>query len=353
MAGMCFDSDRGIGVLAGGWDSPNNKKSYYELDVCTDTWAYIGNAPWESRSHCRMAYDPIRQLVYLVGGYAYPQAAGSYRYRDTWSWAGATDTWTELSFGAGDDIPAGVNLVNSGTDRHFDIFWNPHMERICLLSSYDAAGRLILLSLDPATPKWEVDYDVLVQDIVGVGDAWTLSEIPAADYSTAERTIYCFFTPSQAAHDTQTWKLEGDGELLAQAAVTTEEDGSGPPRIGWHGGAVINLAHAWSTVSSYQVYLGKNGDDTDEPCYSGDFGQGYAISSPDGTTIKIVSPRLSLSDLGDCEISVYVAGSGFRTAYAPIDVVEETFSSEMFETRTRWPDHYDVGPRSLPLEEDQ
>lgn len=139
-----------------------------------------------------------------------------------------------------------------------------------------------------------------------------------------------------------------DPELVTAVSVP---ESTAVAVIGWHGGSVVTLTAAFTIGTDYLVYLGKSESSDDEPCYGGVHGQGYSVQSTDGLALQFVAPRLTLSDLGECVVTVYEDGS--NVFYGHITVVEETFSNELFETRTRWPDHYEVGPRSLPLEEDQ
>jgi hypothetical protein len=207
MAGGCYDANRQVFIIAGGWYGTGNYRNVSELDVTDDSWTSRGNAPWEARSHCRLCYNPINQLVYLVGGYAYPQAAGSYRYRDTWQYDGTN--WTELSF-SGNDLPSKVNLVNSGTDRHFDLFWDSTSDRMYLISNYGSPSKIGLFYLDTATPAWVEEKEILLTDVADPGSEWSISEVPLTDLHEADSTIYCFFSPSQGSESYQTWSLESD-----------------------------------------------------------------------------------------------------------------------------------------------
>jgi len=210
MTGGCYDAKRKVFVVCGGWYGTNNSQAVYELDVTTDTWSYWGNGPWERRSHCRLVYDSVNEVSWLVGGYAYPQSSASYRYRDTWHFDGTT--WTELSFAGGNDLPVKVNICNSGTDRHHDIFWDSASERICLISNYGSPSKLGLFYLDPSVPRWVEELEGDVIDIAGPGKGWTTAEIPYTDFHEEDNQLYCFFSPTQASETLQTWTLEADSD---------------------------------------------------------------------------------------------------------------------------------------------
>lgn len=123
-----------------------------------------------------------------------------------------------------------------------------------------------------------------------------------------------------------------------------------PSTVDWRGGTIVTLTGVFPTGEDLWAYLGPVGDFTDESCYMGTYGGGYAGRSLDGVTLDVVTPRLTAADIGALTLSVYSTTAFDSIA---VDVAEGCFSDVLFEFRTRWPDFYDVGPRSMEQEPDQ
>lgn len=87
---MAFDSARGVTVVFGGADA--------SATLQTDTWEWDGTQ-WllrsnvgPSRNGAEMVYDSARERVVLFGGSNQP---GTVNYNDTWEWDGTT--WTQVA----------------------------------------------------------------------------------------------------------------------------------------------------------------------------------------------------------------------------------------------------------------
>ena len=104
---MAFDSINNLLILFGGFSSsaPVN-----------DTWNWNGNN-WVQlldgstnspppRSFATMAFGPTVNQMILFGGFGTVT-----RINDTWSWDGATTTWTELNDGSSGSPPPRSNAV--------------------------------------------------------------------------------------------------------------------------------------------------------------------------------------------------------------------------------------------------
>ena len=118
---MVYDAARGVTLLFGG----ENQGAYYN-----DTWAYDGTS-WQNvsptlqpipRARHSMAYDPFRERVVLIGGYAGRDVD------DAWEWDGSS--WTQVASNvlgvtrdgaAAFDPSLGGVLYNAGT---FNMVWN-------------------------------------------------------------------------------------------------------------------------------------------------------------------------------------------------------------------------------------
>jgi hypothetical protein len=114
------------------------------------------------------------------------------------------------------------------------------------------------------------------------------------------------------------------------------------------GGEVVTITGTFPTGEDLRVYLGQNGSPSDESCYSGTYGQGYACRSSNGTTLEIVTPPVDFT--GQAKITVIGSTGALQFT---VDVVEDSWSDAWYEMKTRYPDWHEVGNRALPLEEEQ
>lgn len=106
-ASMAFDSINNLLILFGGFSGSTSMN---------DTWNWNGsnwvqlldgstNSP-PARSFATMAFGPTVNQMILFGGFGTVT-----RINDTWSWDGATTTWTELNDGSSGAPPARSNAV--------------------------------------------------------------------------------------------------------------------------------------------------------------------------------------------------------------------------------------------------
>jgi hypothetical protein len=116
---MAYDSDRGVTVFFGGEIGKTGSETYFN-----DTWEYdgshwrqitiVGDIP-PARSLHAMAYDPVRKVVLMYGGFgtAVPGGGGVYGFDDTWAYQGNgfSGTWTHVAGNASDHGNAGPGLV--------------------------------------------------------------------------------------------------------------------------------------------------------------------------------------------------------------------------------------------------
>lgn len=139
-AAMAFDAKRGRVVLFGG----------YGADWLMDTWTFDGTS-WTQLSPTRsppprqghvLAYDPVREVSVLVGGFSAADVFG-----DLWTWDG-TD-WTETTVTGGPGARYAATLT-----------WQPKRGRLALVGGY-ASGVGV-------SDVWE-----------WTGDTWKLVEVPA------------------------------------------------------------------------------------------------------------------------------------------------------------------------------
>jgi len=119
------------------------------------------------------------------------------------------------------------------------------------------------------------------------------------------------------------------------------------------GGDVLTIGGTFDVSKFYQVYIGLNGDDTDEPCYSGNYGDGYLIEPSSASAMSCVTPPL---DRGAGHIlSIYTSpavdeGHWGAGCGAPLTAVEVMHRDLLFEVRRSWTRDMDTGPRDLELE---
>jgi hypothetical protein len=119
------------------------------------------------------------------------------------------------------------------------------------------------------------------------------------------------------------------------------------------GGEVLTIGGTFDTTKSYQAFIGPNGDDSDEPCYSGKHGDGYTIKPTSASSLACVTPPLdrgtghvlSIYTVPAGDVGVWGAGCG-----APLTAVEVMHRDLIFEVRRSWTREMDTGPRDLELE---
>ena len=117
-----------------------------------------------------------------------------------------------------------------------------------------------------------------------------------------------------------------------------------PDWVPMKGGTVVTVvvgAGQLTPGTNYRLYAGPNGDDTDEPCYSGVIGQGLDCLPEDAQTIECVVPDIPR---GRHYISIYGAGGNDAES---ITAREVSFLDTSFDVRSTFPHWYHTGPRRL------
>jgi len=137
-----------------------------------------------------------------------------------------------------------------------------------------------------------------------------------------------------------------------QAYGTTPYSGTGflivstdPPIVSSAGGETV-VATGVFAVGTYRIYLGPNGDDTDNPCYSGIPGRGLDILCEDGATMTFVVPPADagLQKLAAIRVTDSLGAGG------DIEVAERPWYGKLFRARKHHPPWAAVGARSLRME---
>ena len=120
--------------------------------------------------------------------------------------------------------------------------------------------------------------------------------------------------------------------------------GVSPGVIGQQGGIeIVITATGLVEGTDYEVFIGPNGDATDEPAFAG-LGWGY-LAQPVGNTLTVYSP---ISGTGALFVTVR---QGSDIATFPLTVIERNWSSAQFEMRQSFPPWYVLGARRLDLED--
>jgi hypothetical protein len=125
-------------------------------------------------------------------------------------------------------------------------------------------------------------------------------------------------------------------------AITTDKS-----LISKEGGEELTITisgNPFTIGDEYLVYIGPLATASDESCYSGVPGNGYGCYSLDGSTLGIISPPLAAA--GQATVTLCDSLDSI-IAQSTIEVTERSLSSELYETRVRWPDWYQTGPRDV------
>lgn len=131
--------------------------------------------------------------------------------------------------------------------------------------------------------------------------------------------------------------------------VTLQIDSVSVNQIDQRGGTPFVITGIFPVDSDLEVYLGANGDITDERCYGG-LGYGKLPQSSDGTTVTCYSP--ALVDHGSLHLTVRIVSTQeTETKTDAISVLERNWNSKQFSMRSHFPSWFDVGYRQLDGED--
>ncbi|HLP84141.1 MAG TPA: kelch repeat-containing protein [Phycisphaerales bacterium] len=126
---MSLDIARDRIVMFGGFTNTSGTFAYsgdtYDFDSATNTWTLRQTSGPAPRFAHAMAYDPIRRLTVLFGGYN----SDSQHLGDTWVWSGQ-GSW--------------VQLVGPGPSARYysSLQWDPSRQGLLLTGGRDASGVL-------------------------------------------------------------------------------------------------------------------------------------------------------------------------------------------------------------------
>ncbi len=115
------------------------------------------------------------------------------------------------------------------------------------------------------------------------------------------------------------------------------------------GGDQFTVTGTFAEKEDLEVFVGENGDVTDEPAYSGQQGFGYLPQSSDGLEVAFVIPPLDF--LGSFHVTVRrVSDMSTQTFMNQGKIVERNWPSKTFGSRKSFPPWSAAGKRRLELE---
>lgn len=114
-----------------------------------------------------------------------------------------------------------------------------------------------------------------------------------------------------------------------------------------NGGQVITIAGTFPAADPMSVYLGPNGDATDELCYVGVIGGGSSQQVEAGVAeITVISPPQTR---GTHKLTI-ISDGGDSGVHSGVEVIEHPHETGVFEMRKTWPPWVDTGPRTIENE---
>jgi len=115
------------------------------------------------------------------------------------------------------------------------------------------------------------------------------------------------------------------------------------------GGEILTISGNF-IVGTYHFYIGEEGDEDDEPCYSGIVGQGNdVIARGVVSSLQCIAPKLNPGT--GYKISAVRDLSEIFTLTSPVFTVHEsTFGNKKHDIKTFFPPLYGLGIRSLDRE---
>ena len=232
-SGMAYDQKRNVTVLFGGRDSVNTSSVY------ADTWEYDGtdwterattNAP-SARDHVEVAYDPVREVVLLTGGYNYGTTLDG-----LWQYNGVD--WLELSpispipashlHRMAFDVNRGVMvLVGEATVYEWDgIDWTdrgnagtyPVMNRDPVMYHY---GLQKIVVLDETTIK---TWNGSIWETLSVSGGGTIDYDPAV-YDISRNQIVALDGRTTRIWDENEWSIPAHANTIRYVDMTDKPDG--------------------------------------------------------------------------------------------------------------------------------
>lgn len=100
---------------------------------------------------------------------------------------------------------------------------------------------------------------------------------------------------------------------------------------------------------AYRVYVGPNGDDTDEPCFSGKVGQGTIIYPLTKTEMRCYLPVLAATDGSPYDVYVENVETPAENDVlaGALTVLPKQYRTKVFGLRSVFPRFYFMGPRNM------
>lgn len=121
--------------------------------------------------------------------------------------------------------------------------------------------------------------------------------------------------------------------------------------INENGGYLLTIEGVFTIGVPVRVYIGPNGDTTDEICLSGIAGEKYDIFPiQNGTQLQCYTPILDVG--GPYDIFVQnVGATEDDTLAAAITVYDREYRSSVYDIRRLFPPHWRTGPKNIEREE--
>lgn len=103
--------------------------------------------------------------------------------------------------------------------------------------------------------------------------------------------------------------------------------------------------------TGFHVYVGQNGDDTDELCYSGVAGQGNIILPFTDSELRCYLPTLPITTGSGHHVFVeWIPDTGESDLLSDVlEVLPPQYYTKVFDFRRVSPRYYAVGPRNMEV----
>ncbi|MCC6847359.1 MAG: hypothetical protein IT294_02570 [Deltaproteobacteria bacterium] len=212
---MAYDGTRGTVVLFGGFQSPGEDGFGFATE--NDTWEYDGSA-WArmqktsvlpdaipGRQTASMAYDPVRQVTVMYGGFYGDNTHQHDRtLSDTWEWNGAT--WTQKANGPGPRVKG-------------QMVWDGDRQRIELYGGRTGGST-------QANDLWEWDGTTWTPRVT-TGGPPTANENATATYDPVRKALVVQTYTTAATPVGETWDLiDGAWTLRGTTSETSLSNGT-------------------------------------------------------------------------------------------------------------------------------
>ncbi len=219
---MAWDSARQRVVLFGG----QSGLTQLSMTILSDTWEYDPSTrSWTQRAVTggpparvvmAMAYDPVRAVTVLFGGWT-----GTTRLADTWEWNGTT--WTQ-------------RVVTGPAPRHFvGCWWDPVRARISVYGGYDRTN-------GNASDTWDWNGTAWTQR-TGLSGLLPDGAVHSVAYDAVRQRMVFHGGRDSAGPQSGTWEL---GTTWSNPASTN------PPS------ARFGAAMTWDATSGRALLVGGN-----------------------------------------------------------------------------------------------